>query len=123
MIRIGLVGCLLWLLAGCGLSRPGPIEATTFAEVGESLEGGVAMECGEGSDADCEQALEAIIEFLPESRVVAVEIGPLEERFAVTPVPAWAASAQVQLADGSVVGLVVVQPEASGPMEVNFPPD
>ena len=119
VMRIGLIGCAL-LLAGCGL---GPTEATTFAEVGEPIEAGIGLECESGSLADYEQAVEAIVEFMPGADIVAVEIGALDEGFSVTPVPAWAASAHVQLADGSAVELVVVQPEAPGPMEVNFPPD
>ena len=119
MIRIGLIGCA-WLLAGCAM---GVSEATTFAEVGEPIEAGIGLECEGGSPADCEQAVEAIVEFMPGADIVAVEIGPLDEGFSVTPVPAWAASAHVKLADGSVVELVVVQPEAPGPMEVNLPPD
>ena len=117
--RIGLIGCA-WLLAGCGL---GATEATTFAVIGEPVEAGVALQCEGGSSADCEQALEAIVEFLPGADIVAVEISGLDEGLSVTPVPAWAASALVSLADGSAVELVVVQPEAPGPMEVNLPPD
>lgn len=61
---IGLAACVLWLTAGCGPSGPGPIEATTFAAIGETADG-VDRDCRTVSADDCEQAVNAIVNQLP----------------------------------------------------------
>lgn len=125
---------LLLLLAGCGLlggEMSTPVtEARPAVPVGPAPpEPGVAaptveVQCEEITQEDCEQAASAIINGLPNgSGVVQIEIGPLEERLEITPVPAWSASARAVMSDGFEYDLVIYQEVRPGPMEINFAPE
>ena len=110
-------------LAGCGMAN-GPVEATTFDQVRATLIDGVEVECRGITVDDCDQAVSAVVNGVPYGHnVVAVEIGPLEERLAITPEPPWAASARAEMVDGFVYELVIVQEVRPGPMEISFAPD
>jgi hypothetical protein len=130
---IGSVALLVALpLAGCGVlgggesATPlidpdaGRIEPQFPDENIESLD----VECREISDDDCDQAISAIVNGLPNGgEVVEVEIRPLEDQIAITPQPEWSASARALMSDGFEYDLVIYQHVRPGPMEINFAPE
>ena len=119
------------LLAGCGLlggevstpvvTQPRPaVQAPANGADGPTVD----VRCEEITQDDCEQAVSAIVNGLPNGDdVVEIEIGPLEEQIAITPVPAWSASARAVMSDGFEYELVIFQEVRPGPMEINFAPD
>lgn len=123
MTRAAIGALALLAAAGCGVVT-GPQEETTFTEIGGTLIDGVEVECRDIDADDCEQAVSAIVNGVPHGEgVERIEIGPLEERLAVTPTPAWAASASAVMVDGFVYELVIIQEVRPGPMEVTFAPE
>jgi hypothetical protein len=123
MTRAAFGALTLLAAAGCGLVS-GPQEETTFTEISGTLIDGVEVECRDIEPEDCEQAVSAIVNGVPHGEgVEAIQIGPLEERVAVTPIPPWAASARAVMVDGFVYELVIIQEVRPGPMEVRFAPE
>ena len=117
------IACGLLFLAGCAGAESRP-NATAADDVRATLIDGVEVECRQVSVDDCDQAVSAVVNGVPYGHnVVAVEIGPLDERLQVTPQPPWAASARAEMADGFVYELVIVQEMRPGPMEISFAPD
>ncbi len=115
--------CGLLVVSGCGGGAASP-SASATPDVRATLFDGVEVECREITDDDCDQAVSAVVNGVPYgNNVVSVEIGPLEERLAVTPQPPWAASARAEMVDGFVYELVIVQDVRPGPMVISFAPD
>ena len=121
---------VLALVAGCGflggelstpVTRPRPaLQAPVPTSGGPTVD----VQCDEITREDCEQAVSAIVNGLPNGdQVVQIEIGPLEEQLAITPEPAWSASARALMSDGFEYELVIFQEVRPGPMEINFAPD
>ena len=121
--------CFAAALAGCALLQG---ETSTpivgDAELVDPPQGvpddaNIAVQCNEITQEDCEQAVSAIVNGLPTDDVIKIELGPLEERLAITPEPAWSASARAVMSDGFEYELVIYQEVRPGPMEINFAPE